>query len=553
VRDCYFFGQCKKVKINGDKRYELSNHLGNVLSVITDQKLLNIDRGIPVLDARFDQSNDISPFHPTSKLVVSVREFKHKLAVNCDKKGEGVYTTLSLQEGHGYLIKYEIGKNEPIIQVSIKDKEGQPIYEVLLEESGNYHRQFEVNATGTYTLTFANYEESDEMAEYLLDNIEVIDITGLKVDYVLENSDNMAIFVPSVLSFNDYYPYGMLMPNRHANSSLYRYGFQGQELDNEIKGEGNSLNYKFRMHDPRVGRFFAVDPLTAKYPWYTPYQFSGNKVINSVELEGKEEEIAIFNGSNWIYLKQTDFKNWSSDIRIAFYEKLHNEFNGDGNIFFYGHNEYFNQKRGITPQRGLLRLDYTQNPPVVCYEKGNLHIPPNSDGVILEGILRYNPFGPFTHSLFSDEELDYRDQQFENTTTNMWKGIGLTLTASSGLSALAGDAEAAELFWGASQTLSKGTTAVSVFSDLRKNDKAGAFKTLALHLTLKRLNPSFNKSDYFSRSAFKLGIEGHKEFYNYFTKETNAKQSLEDFFKQLNIDYINMKSQLDKNKTDKDN
>ena len=42
------------------------------------------------------------------------------------------------------------------------------------------------------------------------------------------------------------------------------------------------------MHDPRVGRFFAVDPLTPKYPWYTPYQFSGNRVIDMVELEGLE-------------------------------------------------------------------------------------------------------------------------------------------------------------------------------------------------------------------------------------------------------------------------
>lgn len=43
------------------------------------------------------------------------------------------------------------------------------------------------------------------------------------------------------------------------------------------------------MHDPRIGRFFAVDPLAPKYPWYTPYQFSGNKVIDHVELEGLEE------------------------------------------------------------------------------------------------------------------------------------------------------------------------------------------------------------------------------------------------------------------------
>lgn len=81
----------------------------------------------------------------------------------------------------------------------------------------------------------------------------------------------------------------MLVPTRHGSSDSYRYGFQGQEKDDEIKGEGNSLNYTYRMHDPRIGRFFAIDPLTKKYPWYTPYSFSGNKVIQFVELEGLAE------------------------------------------------------------------------------------------------------------------------------------------------------------------------------------------------------------------------------------------------------------------------
>lgn len=81
----------------------------------------------------------------------------------------------------------------------------------------------------------------------------------------------------------------MQVPTRHGNTNEYRYGFQGQEMDNEIKGgEGNSLNYTFRMYDPRIGRFFAIDPLTSKYPWLSPYQFSGNRVMDAVELEGLE-------------------------------------------------------------------------------------------------------------------------------------------------------------------------------------------------------------------------------------------------------------------------
>jgi RHS repeat-associated protein len=80
----------------------------------------------------------------------------------------------------------------------------------------------------------------------------------------------------------------MLLPNRHGSSDSYRYGFQGQEKDDEIKGEGNSVNFTFRMYDPRVGSFFAVDPLSGKYLYYSPYSFSGNRVIDATELEGLE-------------------------------------------------------------------------------------------------------------------------------------------------------------------------------------------------------------------------------------------------------------------------
>ncbi|QYS87876.1 hypothetical protein JJC03_13285 [Flavobacterium oreochromis] len=88
----------------------------------------------------------------------------------------------------------------------------------------------------------------------------------------------------------NYYPFGSLVPNRHGYSKDYRYGFQGQEKDDQIKGEGNSLNYEFRMHDPRLGRFFAIDPLAPKYPHNSPYAFSENRVIDGVELEGLEWE-----------------------------------------------------------------------------------------------------------------------------------------------------------------------------------------------------------------------------------------------------------------------
>jgi RHS repeat-associated protein len=87
----------------------------------------------------------------------------------------------------------------------------------------------------------------------------------------------------------------MLLPNRHGSvdSDVYRYGFEGQERDDELKGAGYSYNYTFRMHDPRLVRFFTMDPLDYKYAHYTPYSFAGNKLISYTELEGLEEEDAV--------------------------------------------------------------------------------------------------------------------------------------------------------------------------------------------------------------------------------------------------------------------
>lgn len=80
----------------------------------------------------------------------------------------------------------------------------------------------------------------------------------------------------------------MLVPNRHGNVDGYRYGFQGQEKDDEVKGEGNSLNYEFRFYDTRIGRFLSLDPLSLKYPHNSPYAFAENRVIDGIELERLE-------------------------------------------------------------------------------------------------------------------------------------------------------------------------------------------------------------------------------------------------------------------------
>jgi RHS repeat-associated protein len=140
-------------------------------------------------------------------------------------------------------------------------------------------------------------------------------------------------------TLNICYPFGSVMPGRKYNPGLYRYGFQGQEMDNEIKGVGNSINYKYRMHDPRLGRFFAVDPLAPKYPHNSPYAFSENRVIDGIELEGLE--VILVNG--W----DGPSGHTKSNKNPGELSKMQNYWTGGNPSFVQGMKEFFGQSEDI--------------------------------------------------------------------------------------------------------------------------------------------------------------------------------------------------------------
>lgn len=95
-------------------------------------------------------------------------------------------------------------------------------------------------------------------------------------------------FRADIVSATDYYPFGMEMPGRTFSSEHSRFGFNGKEDDREVAGQ---QDYGFRIYDKRIARFKSVDPLTASYPWYTPYQFAGNTPIVAIDRDGLEEYI----------------------------------------------------------------------------------------------------------------------------------------------------------------------------------------------------------------------------------------------------------------------
>jgi RHS repeat-associated protein len=80
----------------------------------------------------------------------------------------------------------------------------------------------------------------------------------------------------------------MLMPGRgYSAINSYRYGFNGKENDNEVKGEGNELDFGDRIYDPRIGRWYSIDPLQAKFAALSPYNYCYNNPVNVFDPNGK--------------------------------------------------------------------------------------------------------------------------------------------------------------------------------------------------------------------------------------------------------------------------
>ena len=74
------------------------------------------------------------------------------------------------------------------------------------------------------------------------------------------SNDTVRGYEADVVSATDYSAFGATLPGRTYSSPTYRYGFNGQEKDDEVSGEGNTNTAEFWEYDCRLGRRFNIDP-----------------------------------------------------------------------------------------------------------------------------------------------------------------------------------------------------------------------------------------------------------------------------------------------------
>jgi RHS repeat-associated protein len=123
----------------------------------------------------------------------------------------------------------------------------------------------------------------------------------------------------------------MAMPGRQLtpSSGSYRYGFNGMEKDDELKGSGNSYDFGARMYDPRLGRWLAVDLLASTYAPLSPFCFVANSPLVLVDPDGnriipvdKESEQVLMAAMVDQFGDDNPFKIKNGELKIRWFKML---------------------------------------------------------------------------------------------------------------------------------------------------------------------------------------------------------------------------------------
>ncbi len=113
-------------------------------------------------------------------------------------------------------------------------------------------------------------------------------VNNVRLMYCDLNGDG-SITQDEILQERNYYPFGLEHKGYNnvvqGKKNNYR-NFQDQEFTEDLGL--NIHEWKYRVSDPSLGRFWQVDPLAEEYSYMSTYQFSSNQPIHDNELEGLE-------------------------------------------------------------------------------------------------------------------------------------------------------------------------------------------------------------------------------------------------------------------------
>jgi RHS repeat-associated protein len=137
------------------------------------------------------------------------------------------------------------------------------------------------------TLTKKQYELTNHLGNVLA---TILDRKTAVTDSL--GGDTLKFYQSDVSTAQYYYAFGSCIQELQyaysdaGDTSKYRFGFNGEESESDISGEGMIYDLGERFYDGRLGRMFSVDPLDAQYTWQSPYSYCYNTPIWIIDEKG---------------------------------------------------------------------------------------------------------------------------------------------------------------------------------------------------------------------------------------------------------------------------
>ncbi len=266
--------------------YQYKDHLGNV-------RLSYADRDGDYQNILASSFTDDKDGWQDNGAANSVLE-NGRTKVTVDKSWEGLRHSLSdfaVQSGDKLTVQLTFDKGNTNANVRLYIQE--------LDANGNHlsWNILESNlSTGTYSYPYTVKTGKKIVLRIDKNNTHEDQTTYFYVDEVKLSKGELTI-----KEEKNYYPFGLEHKgyNNRIVGREYNWNFQGQEHTEDL--ELNVHEFRWRIHDPAIGRFWQVDPLAEKFVYNSTYAFSENKVISHFELEGLEAVLAITLGNDVKY------------------------------------------------------------------------------------------------------------------------------------------------------------------------------------------------------------------------------------------------------------
>jgi RHS repeat-associated protein len=162
---------------------------------------------------------------------------------------------------------------------------GFTLSKILLQGPG---QEFDVQAPVSYRKVEQRIgDKRYELANHLGNVLNVVTDRKLPLAAGVSPNQTVGSYTADVVSYSDYYAFGMQLPGRNGNTPAYRYGFNGMEKDDEIKSvEGSSYDFGARMYDPRLGRWLSGDKKIQQER--SPYAAMNNNPILLKDPDGND-------------------------------------------------------------------------------------------------------------------------------------------------------------------------------------------------------------------------------------------------------------------------